>query len=213
MSRRSFFRYPLLFLLGFTGLVVVYVLFAVLFTLIPANLFRKQSTGTYTMYLISNKVHTDLCFPMNDGKHNWAKQFPEYAEYAWLSFGWGDREFYTTTPEWSDLRFGTAMRALFWPTPALVHVTGYRNTPTEGKLVRKLKLGPESYTQLQAYVLHTLVCDSTGNPLNVQSGYYEARGKYHMFFTCNNWTNRGLRRAGLRTALWAPFDKCVLYHF
>ncbi|NJO90589.1 MAG: DUF2459 domain-containing protein, partial [Chloroflexia bacterium] len=42
--------------------------------------------------------------------------------------------------------------------------------------------------------------------------YFQAKGKYSLFFTCNNWANRGLKKAGVKNAVWAPFDKSVLYH-
>jgi|GEM_PF-4318891 Protein of unknown function (DUF2459). len=31
-----------------------------------------------------------------------------------------------------------------------------------------------------------------------------ARGRYHMFNTCNQWTGRGLHRTGVPTGLWTP---------
>ena len=29
-----------------------------------------------------------------------------------------------------------------------------------------------------------------------------ANKKYHVFNTCNNWVNRGLKKTGIRTAVW-----------
>jgi len=43
--------------------------------------------------------------------------------------------------------------------------------------------------------------------------FYEARGRYHMFFTCNTWANNALKKSGLPAALWAPFDKGIFYQY
>ena len=43
--------------------------------------------------------------------------------------------------------------------------------------------------------------------------FYEAKGNYSLFFTCNTWANNALKSAGLRTCLWTPFDKGIFYHY
>lgn len=35
--------------------------------------------------------------------------------------------------------------------------------------------------------------------------FYQAAGSYHLFNTCNTWTNRGLKLIKQRTALWTPY--------
>ena len=36
--------------------------------------------------------------------------------------------------------------------------------------------------------------------------FYEAIPRYTFWYTCNEWTRRALAAAGVRTAIWAPFD-------
>ncbi|MFM7854609.1 MAG: DUF2459 domain-containing protein [Flammeovirgaceae bacterium] len=40
--------------------------------------------------------------------------------------------------------------------------------------------------------------------------FYEAKGTYNLFFTCNTWVNEGLKKAGLKACLWTPFDSGLL---
>jgi len=42
--------------------------------------------------------------------------------------------------------------------------------------------------------------------------FYEAHGKYHMFWTCNNWTNTRLKEIGIKNSLWTPMDWGVFYY-
>jgi hypothetical protein len=45
-----------------------------------------------------------------------------------------------------------------------------------------------------------------------KSSCYEAVGSYHAFNTCNLWTNRVFKQIGVKTALWSPFTKDIVYH-
>ena len=40
---------------------------------------------------------------------------------------------------------------------------------------------------------------------------FEANGSYHMFHTCNAWTNGALKTAGKKAALWAPLVRGVVH--
>ena len=40
--------------------------------------------------------------------------------------------------------------------------------------------------------------------------FYAATGRYHLFNTCNQWTGRGLARAGVPVGIWTPLKPHVL---
>ena len=40
--------------------------------------------------------------------------------------------------------------------------------------------------------------------------FYEARGPYNAFFTCNEWTGEALRAAGVRMGIWTPFAQSIM---
>jgi hypothetical protein len=41
--------------------------------------------------------------------------------------------------------------------------------------------------------------------------FYEAVGPYNAFMTCNEWTGRALRHAGVRTGLWTPLSQSIMW--
>ena len=43
--------------------------------------------------------------------------------------------------------------------------------------------------------------------------FYEATPSFNLFFTCNTWTNKCLKKAGLKACLWTPYDKGILYQY
>ena len=43
-----------------------------------------------------------------------------------------------------------------------------------------------------------------------RDAFYEAKGNYSLFTTCNTWTNTGLKEAKLPACLWTPLDKGLM---
>ena len=41
--------------------------------------------------------------------------------------------------------------------------------------------------------------------------FYEANGGYSFVMTCNEWTGRALRAAGVRMGLWTPFEQSIMW--
>lgn len=225
---KSLVRFVGNFILGTCILLVVYLLFAFIFTLIPSNMFSKQPETGITIYIKSNGVHTDLVLPTENKFYNWSEHLPpeEFgllsAENSWTAFGWGDKGFYLNTPEWADLKVSTALDAI---TPfvggSAMHITHYEVAPKENKYTKKIMITDAQYLVLCDYIYKSFSRDEKENFILIpghhyngrNDNFYEAGGDYNLFQTCNNWTNSGLKTAGVKTALWAPFDKCILYHF
>jgi uncharacterized protein (TIGR02117 family) len=205
---------------GIVALVVVYMAIAIITGLIPVNSgFKNQKNGT-EIWVSSNGVHTDIIVPTNSSVINWKTFLKLKKECNFLAFGWGDKEFYMNTPTWADLKLGTALKALFWPTDAVLQVYCLSTVPYTSKNTIKITLDDKQANDLNSYIYDTFNLSNDGSPIvlipdkgpDSEYKYYKANGKYSMFFTCNNWTSRGLKHAGIKNALWAPFDKSVLYH-
>jgi len=43
--------------------------------------------------------------------------------------------------------------------------------------------------------------------------FYEAKGAYSMFYSCNTWTNEALKKANMPAGIWATLDKGILSHY
>ena len=71
---------------------------------------------------------------------------------------------------------------------------------------------------LQEYVISSFKAGSNHMPVVIPvpgygSGdfFFEAEGRFSILKPCNEWTNEGLRKAGIRCAAWSPFDKAIFY--
>jgi uncharacterized protein (TIGR02117 family) len=74
-----------------------------------------------------------------------------------------------------------------------------------------------AYRRLARHIMQSFDLDAQGRskPL-LGRGYgpadifYEARGSYNAYRTCNEWTGEALRAAGVRTGIWTPFSESVM---
>ncbi|WP_255990529.1 TIGR02117 family protein [Chitinolyticbacter albus] len=194
---------------------------ALLYWPVPAT--QPSSDATIDIYVQSNGVHTDLVLPVVTAQQDWRRFFPTQhmrqveAAPAWLALGWGNREFYLNTPQWSDLTLRTAWGALSGQGGTLLHAEYLRVTP-RGPQARRWRLTPAQYAVLIAYV-HDTVRQEGGHAMQIagyhynrRDAFYEAHGRYHLFRTCNGWTGAALRRVAAPVSAWTPFDWQVLWH-
>ena len=201
--------------LAFAALVGLYVGVAAALMLLPANTAAPAEAASVEAYVLSNGVHTDLVFPARSGAIDWTALFdprdaqavPPDAEF--VAIGWGDRAFYLHTPTWADLTLRRAVGALFGANASLLHVTWLtRAQLRQGAYA--MPLSPRQYRQLADHVRDSLPGGRAtvlpGAGYGPEDAFYEAEGSYHLFETCNTWTGRGLRRAGVPVSRWTPFD-------
>jgi len=203
------------------GLVGLYLVVALALGLIPRNAGFVDSSDGVEIHVRTNGVHADLVLPTRHGATDWSADFPARhmraldAPTDWIAFGWGDRGFMLGTPTWAELRPLTAFVALSGLGSGAMHVE-YVASPLAYES-RRVRLSAAQYERLVAYVRDSFV-RSAGAVQRIAPGYfdtdafYEAVPTYTFWNTCNEWTRRALAAAGVRTALWSPFDAGVLWH-
>lgn len=213
-------------LLGIIAFFLLYFFFTFLLTVIPSNRNFQATKDGVDLYVISNGVHTDICFAIDDANLNWEgildfnKYQTERSQIKYLSIGWGDKGFYFDTPTWADLSAKTALTAAFLPSATAMHITALKQTPRVGEMIRKTQVTKVQLDKIENYILKHLQ-QKNGKAILIDccrydgfdDNFYEATGHYHLFRTCNTWANQSLKKGGVKTATWAPFDKCILYHF
>ena len=212
--------------MGFVLLAVVavcgaYVGTAALLTALPAHAGATTAPAEVEAYVLSNGVHTDLLFPIRSATIDWTQVFPMAdapappPDAAFVAIGWGDREFYLNTPQWADLTVSRALGALTGGNASLLHVTWLSRAQLR-RGAYALPLSTAQYRQLTAYVQATLPATGAvqiaGAHYGKQDAFYEALGSYNAIETCNTWTGRALRRAGIKTGRWTPFEQNVVWH-
>ncbi|TBW28496.1 TIGR02117 family protein [Gramella sp. KN1008] len=193
---------------------VIYALMVLIGGLIPVNE-ASEHTGPVKIYLVQNGSHTDIVVPIANEIINWEKiilpeHFPAWSpDTKYYSFGWGDREFYRTTPYWEDLSFKTGFKAIFLNTPSAIHITRFEKINSE-KFI-ELNIETEQYIKLCEYILKHFQFSSEGKlkPLDFhysnRDAFYNSTSSFHAFRTCNSWVNNALKYSGLRSCLWTPF--------
>ncbi|MDQ2105622.1 TIGR02117 family protein [Azospirillum isscasi] len=211
----------LLAVAGPVAVVGAYLLAAVALASLPVD-GRPAVRNGVEIFVCTNGVHTDLVLPAANGLVDWTTDlrhgdFPGTGPWAsHVSFGWGDRAFYLETRQWSDLRLSTALSALFGGGPSVMHVYAMPR-PAGSPDCGALRLGNEAYRALAAFVRGSFRRDGAGRVIPLPgSGYgatdlfYEAVGHYSPVETCNEWTGKALRAAGVTVGAWTPFEGSVM---
>jgi uncharacterized protein (TIGR02117 family) len=203
---------------------LLYFAAALLLGLVPANAAWRQADSGIAIFVRTNGVHTWILMPKTSAYIDWRPFIPgahardprwDAANYA--AFGYGEREVYLNTPTWGDLSIPTAARAAFGGGEPLVHVE-HVHEPEVDADTRRILLRPDEYRRLAAFVAARFRRDSQGRTMPILGrGYrdndifYEADGGYSAILTCNEWTGRALRTAGVRTGLWTPLEQSIMW--
>ena len=205
-------------LLIFVFLVTLYLALGTAAAFFPINRGFTQPANGIDIFIASNGVHTDLVLPVRAAGTDWREILPlsdvkdPAFEPTHVGFGWGDRAFYLETPHWQDLKLGTALKALLGLGPSTLHVV-WQARPLESDEIRRIRITPVQLAHLVRYLRAGFATDADGKPVAIRGAvyhthdaFYEAHGSYSVILTCNEWVRRALADAGIRTAIWAPFD-------
>ncbi|MEM7211379.1 MAG: DUF2459 domain-containing protein [Pseudomonadota bacterium] len=131
-----------------------------------------------------------------------ASRFPEA---LWIEVGWGDAAFYQATPTIGDVDPWLGLRAILWPTDAVLQVVPVYADPEhafEFSHRLPLDLGDAGFRALAGKLAETIPddADPIGPSLYGGGTFYTALLDYHLFRTCNHWVSSLLRAAGVPTS-------------
>jgi len=218
------FRFAFRFVLGIVCFIVLYLIAVFLLYRIPVNSHPTQG-GDIPIYINSNGVHTDIVVPLKNDVKDWTKDilFSQTVAHdtvaSFVAFGWGDKGFYLDTPEWSDLKASTALKAAFYLGSSAMH-TKFYNSLNEDAECKKIMVTREDYASLVKYIEQSFELDNSqkvqwicGHSYGKYDAFYEAQGRYSLFYTCNTWANQALKAGNQKAALWTPYDKGIFYQY
>lgn len=178
------------------------------------------------VYLYSNGVHTDLVLPVRNREIDWSREIKftntpgKDSAMQYIAFGWGDKGFYMDTPTWAQLKVSTAVEAGLGLGGTAIHATYYKQMRV-GADCKKLMLSRNQYQRLVKYIQGSFRLDANGHYMNIKTkdnygrddAFYQARGRYTIFYTCNTWTNEALKVCGQRACLWTVFERGLFYQY
>ncbi|MEN9234075.1 MAG: DUF2459 domain-containing protein [Gloeomargarita sp. DG02_1_bins_92] len=171
------------------------------------------------IYLQSGAIHTDVILPRRHQQVDWGRLLPlgkiGADEAAYLSFGFGEQDFYMGEPGSLLWRWPDGLRALFWANPSIVFVNPVREIPPNAHCIG---LTASQYRELVEHIQASFRADAQGNLIPLGRGYqpagqfFQAQQGYSLLFTCNHWTAQGLNRAGVPTPLVPLLSQSILWH-
>jgi uncharacterized protein (TIGR02117 family) len=119
-----------------------------------------------------------------------------------LEVAWGDRDFYMAPR--GTLRL--ALRAAFWSSASVLHISAFDRRIDQvfpGQEIVQVRLSQQGLRRLAGFFQDAYARDPAGEIIVLGRGqyassrFYAAREKYFLLRTCNTWTARALREAGL----------------
>jgi len=162
----------------------------------------KAGESTKIIYLINhNDWHTGIIMKMRDiSPHVWP-EISDFEKFTYLEVGWGDKDYYQD----QEPNFWVTIKAVFWPTESVLHVVGF-NSPVEQFFfeseIIELELSDKGFENLSNFIHNTYARNELKETLELGEGkfenslFYLAKGKFHLFKTCNVWTAQAIRSTG-----------------
>jgi uncharacterized protein (TIGR02117 family) len=154
------------------------------------------------LYFFRDGIHTHLVVPSAALLRALPELTEQLQDAQWARIGWGDYLYYGAAQQ--SLMLG--LRALLLPTRATIAVLGiadldkYRSA--NGRAY-SIKTGQGVLDAVVAFISRHFKVDRRNQLIRVRARdngeiFFQSRGIYMCINTCNNWTSRGLKIAGLR---------------
>jgi uncharacterized protein (TIGR02117 family) len=215
-------------IVGLFCLITIYGIITWLLFYFPVNRDAAQKGAKdLSIFILSNGVHTDIVVPVKNNIMDWRKIAPfentdsKDTTFQYAAFGWGDKGFYLETPEWSDLKASTALKAMFHLGSTAIHVDFVRSLRS-GDHCKEIRISKDQYRKLVDFLLKSFCLDKNGNSILITThndgygaddAFYEAKGAYDIFHTCNSWANDALLACDQKACVWTPVDRGILYQY
>ncbi len=154
-----------------------------------------------TVYVVERGWHTDIGLAAGPGLGPLRPFENEFPGASFFEFGFGERDYleaHEATP-------GLMLRALF-PSEGLILVTALNASPAQAFAAYRVVERPvsgEGLARLTQFIAGSIEWLPDGRPRLEARGpydgslFYASPTRYDLFETCNTWTARGLRAAGV----------------
>lgn len=162
----------------------------------------KSHAESRKIYIVNNGWHAGIVVDRKDFNPGMWEEHTLFPDARFIEVGWGDEGFYQAR----EISSGLAVKALFWPTPTVLHLVGI-SVPVRRFFyhleVEELTISRKGLDRLLRFIRNTFERDQQnqttylGKGLYGDSRFYRAKGTYSIFRTCNAWTAEALREAGV----------------
>lgn len=182
--------------------VIILLAWALTACAAPPRIEPGDGERELTIYVVSHGWHTGIVIGIDDIPPGACAEAQEFPHASFIEVGWGDRGYYRHP----DPGIGTASRAALFGGPGVLHLVGLDHSPRvefPQSVVVAMLVSRQGMRRLCAYVAASFERDVEGKPRYLGPGlygvsrFYGSRERFHLFNTCNIWTARALREAGL----------------
>ncbi|WP_299215811.1 DUF2459 domain-containing protein [uncultured Aquimarina sp.] len=187
-----------------------YFIVALLCSYIPVTPKTSSVEQNKSIYLATNGIHLEIIIPKTEIDSLLLNGLRYSEQTQFLSFGWGDKTYYTKAAKSMDFTNVNRFQAALLNSPSLMHVTRHNNA--QGHWM-EIKMTTTQLIQIQTYIKESFFHDTDRHKTMVpetsygsMDNFYEANGSYNCFNTCNTWVNTGFKKSDLKACLWTPFD-------
>jgi uncharacterized protein (TIGR02117 family) len=170
----------------------------------PPGPVQLQGDGpVVAVYLVAHDKHSGIAVRRTDIPAGLWPESRDIPQAEFLEVGWGDRDYYYGR---NQGLWGTLRAALGSDNPSVLHVAGVRGPLAENfpaSEIIELTLPRDGFERLVRYIhdAYDRAGAPTAAPLGLglygDSRFYPAWESFNLSRTCNVWTARGLRGAGL----------------
>lgn len=203
--------------------IITYLFSALVLSSILIGKIKNKENTPYLVYVVSSNIHTDFIFPLKNELYDWTSLIPmepifgRKLDLSYISIGWGSKEFFFEMKNWDPRKIKVILKAVFIPSESAVHVDFLKDIPTN-EAVYPLRINRNDYLKLVHFILRTFDYDS-GHKVQLISEFtyygtdrfFKSPKKYHLFNTCNMWTNEGLKSINWKRPVWSPFKYGIDY--
>lgn len=163
---------------------------------------QADAIQSHHVYVVSHGWHAGLIVPARAVNHAVPDLAARFGDIAWYELGWGDKGFYQS----QEITTGLTLQAMLWSEGAVMHVVAIPGSPLKyfaGEELIGTCLTDHEFESLTQFIADSFVRDGEGDAISLRPGmygnsqFYNGVGRYALFNTCNKWTAKALRSAGL----------------
>jgi uncharacterized protein (TIGR02117 family) len=159
-------------------------------------------TGQEEIYIVSHGWHTGIVVPAKKIQNQLPQLRERFGDIPYIEFGWGDKDYYQA----KEITTGLTLNAILWPTESVIHAVA---VPMEvdkyfaNSVVEILCLRGKEYSSVLRFISESFYKDEHGEIVELKGGiygnsqFYKGVGNFYFMNTCNKWTAKGLKSAGM----------------
>jgi uncharacterized protein (TIGR02117 family) len=185
--------------------IVVRLVLVVTFVLSSAALATETPSvgeGSIRIYVVGHGWHTGLVVPNGTVLLKECPALGRFGGWEFVEIGWGDEGFYRGG---TSISLDVALKAVATPTPTVLHTAGV-GAPDEAFFPKSemvaIDIFARQFADLVRFIGATFKWENgapivLGKGIYSDSHFFRAHGTYYFPNTCNVWTLKAIKTAGL----------------